>query len=1067
MRSHTNSDHNPRRAGIRFAFVRCLVPLLALLFSNLASAQAASSKLTLIVSSETAPAGGWVQFKVLLATPCQIMRGSLSMDFDPSVFGNIASVAVLGATGDALGYANVDGNHLEAYFLSPSGGIGQLPGVPVLVVSMPVLAGLAKGTTALVRADSAAPLWSGTIWAPWAGTTWNQYSMAVSPGTFQVGGNLSVGSVSPGGGVLPAGTRIQITGTGFDQSTAVVLDGLAPASSQSMSSQEIDVALGVSTEMTGMHLRLTNSAQEQADYFSAPPSAPSDRSSTVWPLVPFTTYQTAQWPFTSGGPLSIEAWALQNQTQSPVAATFFLLGRGPYPSEVIRTVTIPPGALYFPDLSSTLNTGLVGTVGVTTSAPIRMLACRSDLELSGLNASYVTSTLPPLVLGNLWGAGIAGDGSQPGTITWNWQTGTSVPGAQSLAWTNLFGSSGFSFSVSSAVRQWLSVTAAQDANSFTLNMTPNVSGLAPGAYTGTVTATLSPPPVLSQTPAEAFTVQVVLNVNAAPWITVHPFSGGGGFSAQPGGPAPPPQSLSVVTAYGYTGSSAYQATGSTSSGGNWLSVAPTSGVTPGTVTLGADPSGLTAGTYDGQVSIQGMANTVIVPVTLSVSTPATTSPASVSFVAEAGAAEPPNGISVTILQGSNYSVSAQTQSGGAWLSASLAAAGSVLVGVSPASLGAGTYHGMVTLASAANPTVQVPVTLTVLAPPAGVSVTPATLFLTASPGQTATGSLSVTSTGGSGIFGGGTGVALNYASASSSVTASAMSITSQWGSAVPSPVTPATIQVQASASQPGTYYGVLDITWTGGSIAAPVTLSVTAASSLPPVVADIVNTASESPGAVSPGEIITVFGIGLGASPGEFTIGASGKLPATIGGTQVLINGQAAPLLYASAAQVNAIVPYEAGTTGTATIQVVWNGIASVTWGLPLAPSAPGVFTVGSLDIGQAAALNQDNSVNSASNPAARGSVVQFFGTGEGFTSPANVTGGVTGSGNSTTLPVTVTIGGVNAMVTYHGSAPGEVSGVLQVNAVVPAGVAPGAVVPVVIQVGNQKSQSGITIAVQ
>jgi uncharacterized protein (TIGR03437 family) len=93
--------------------------------------------------------------------------------------------------------------------------------------------------------------------------------------------------------------------------------------------------------------------------------------------------------------------------------------------------------------------------------------------------------------------------------------------------------------------------------------------------------------------------------------------------------------------------------------------------------------------------------------------------------------------------------------------------------------------------------------------------------------------------------------------------------------------------------------------------------------------------------------------------------------------------------------------------------------------------------------------------------------VVQFFGTGEGLTSPANVTGGVTSGSNSTTLPVTITIGGIGAMVTYQGSAPGEVAGVLQVNAVVPAGVTPGAAVPVVIQVGNWKSQSGIAIAVR
>jgi uncharacterized protein (TIGR03437 family) len=236
---------------------------------------------------------------------------------------------------------------------------------------------------------------------------------------------------------------------------------------------------------------------------------------------------------------------------------------------------------------------------------------------------------------------------------------------------------------------------------------------------------------------------------------------------------------------------------------------------------------------------------------------------------------------------------------------------------------------------------------------------------------------------------------------------------------------------------------------------------------LPPILTGVVNAASEAPAAISPGEIITLFGIGLGASPGQFALDSSGRVPAAVGGSTVLINGQAAPILYASSGQVNAIVPYEAGATGTATIQVVWNGIASQPWGVPLAPSTPGIFTAGSLGIGQAAALNQDNSVNSASSPAARGSVVQFFGTGEGFTSPANVTGGVTGGGNSTTLPVTVTIGGVNAMVTYQGSAPGEVSGVLQVNAVVPAGVTPGAAVPVVISVGGRPSQAAVTLAVR
>src|SRR5665811_1312735 len=121
---------------------------------------------------------------------------------------------------------------------------------------------------------------------------------------------------------------------------------------------------------------------------------------------------------------------------------------------------------------------------------------------------------------------------------------------------------------------------------------------------------------------------------------------------------------------------------------------------------------------------------------------------------------------------------------------------------------------------------------------------------------------------------------------------------------------------------------------------------------------------------LAPGELISIFGIGIGAAPTGFTLDAKGNLPPTIGGTQVLINGKPAPLLYVSASQINAIVPYEVGASGTATIQVVSNGLQSASWGIPLAPSAPALFAIDSNGVGQAAVLNQDNSVNTASNPA-------------------------------------------------------------------------------------------------
>jgi uncharacterized protein (TIGR03437 family) len=145
-----------------------------------------------------------------------------------------------------------------------------------------------------------------------------------------------------------------------------------------------------------------------------------------------------------------------------------------------------------------------------------------------------------------------------------------------------------------------------------------------------------------------------------------------------------------------------------------------------------------------------------------------------------------------------------------------------------------------------------------------------------------------------------------------------------------------------------------------------------------------------------------------------------------------------------------------------------FGGLTSPAWVVPVAASAPGIFTLASSGLGPAAVLNQDNSVNSASNPAARGSIVQIFATGEGQTSPAGVTGSVIGTNLKTpVLSVKVTIGGQDAVVPYAGSAGASIAGLFQVNAVVPPSVSPGAAVPISVSVSGVPSQTGATIAVQ
>ena len=229
------------------------------------------------------------------------------------------------------------------------------------------------------------------------------------------------------------------------------------------------------------------------------------------------------------------------------------------------------------------------------------------------------------------------------------------------------------------------------------------------------------------------------------------------------------------------------------------------------------------------------------------------------------------------------------------------------------------------------------------------------------------------------------------------------------------------------------------------------------------------NAASYASGAVSPGEIVVLYGAGMG--PASLTAlqvdSASGLLETTLAGTTVLFNGTPGPIVYTSAGQVSVIVPYEIAGAATAQVLVNYQGKYVAAGTVTVAPSAPGIFTVKS-GTGQAAALNQDGSVNSASNPAAAGSTIVLYLTGEGQTSPPGVDGKIAAAAPFPTplLPVTVTIGGRTATYAYAGAAPGEVAGVMQINAIIPTGVT-GNVVPISVQIGTASTQNSPTIAVQ
>ena len=241
-------------------------------------------------------------------------------------------------------------------------------------------------------------------------------------------------------------------------------------------------------------------------------------------------------------------------------------------------------------------------------------------------------------------------------------------------------------------------------------------------------------------------------------------------------------------------------------------------------------------------------------------------------------------------------------------------------------------------------------------------------------------------------------------------------------------------------------------------------------------VSSVTSAAGPALGVIAPGEIVKIYGTGLGPAVGaQFSVDpATGMVDSTLAGTRACYSEAiAAPILYASATQVNAIVPYEIAGQAQVALQVTYQSSPSAQTStsavltLQVAGAAPGVFTVSKTGSGQAAAINQDGSLNGPSNPAPKGSYVSVYFTGGGQTNPS----GVTGSVNTEVLKYllqtpSVTVGGQTAPVTFAGAAPDYVDGLNQLNIRL-SNNTPAGSQPISITAAGVSSPPVATIAIQ
>ena len=231
--------------------------------------------------------------------------------------------------------------------------------------------------------------------------------------------------------------------------------------------------------------------------------------------------------------------------------------------------------------------------------------------------------------------------------------------------------------------------------------------------------------------------------------------------------------------------------------------------------------------------------------------------------------------------------------------------------------------------------------------------------------------------------------------------------------------------------------------------------------------AGVGNAANYVAGKVSPGELIVIFGKDFGPASLAGLLLTNGMVATETGETRVLFDGVAAPMVYAINGQISCVVPYEVAGKTTTQVVVEYKKVKGAAVAVPVVEAVPGLFSSSSTGTGQGAFLNENNSVNTAANPLERGKIAIFYGTGEGQTTPAGVSGlPATTTFPKPVLPVTATIGGKNAEVLYYGAAPYMVAGVIQINARVPMDIGRGAV-EVIMKSGNNTSQSGVTLAVK
>ena len=278
---------------------------------------------------------------------------------------------------------------------------------------------------------------------------------------------------------------------------------------------------------------------------------------------------------------------------------------------------------------------------------------------------------------------------------------------------------------------------------------------------------------------------------------------------------------------------------------------------------------------------------------------------------------------------------------------------------------------------------------------------------------------------------------------------------------------------------PGTYSGSFLASFSipgqaAVSMSVPVTLRIMEAL---PTLGAIVDAGGYRTSAISPGQIITIFGSGIG--PDRAAAPLAGQFHYSLGGTSLVVDGEQVPILYAQSNQVSAIMPSDLDRpAGPIDISLQLGGVTALSTTVNFANPTPALFTADGSGRGGLAAVNQDGTLNSPANPAKRGSLVSLYGSGmtplNAFPESCDSDSYASGVLARSVQPVEVTIGNELADVLFAGVPPGMPCAVQQINIVIPQDSVVGPAVPTTLRMADNvpvfawtSAQDGLTLAIQ